>query len=431
MIHPSLQSPSIRVTSLRKTQEVVEMRGGIYPGEGQRCPVCRGRFEHFEPLGVWCAKHPECRPKTYRVKFGKIHKRFSVYESTPRQAGAYRFLIGLRFKSDENRLDIRDYRKDQPLGFKNLAIDYIDRRKKGRGLKKVKCLRNLANHINYGVKAWNNRNIKDLAYPELEDFFLSLPEHLADKTVANIKTTLHAFWVWCGKRHGIAMPDFPVIEFTLGWRKVVDKTTQQAILDEIKRISYHINPKIWIGCRWLSTYISIRPVELIHIKEEDFRHDLCGVDVWYSKTGEPRFVPFLAEDMELAKSFGPSFPKMHFFRHGKRKGVSDKTRGRFGKDYLWKWCRQACQNLGIEEVSLYGITCHSSARALRGKGHTPEEIKRAMMRKTNAAFERYFQFEMDDVRSIYSGTALAPKKKGLENAKVLKLKDKSGAEGGI
>ena len=35
---------------------------------------------------------------------------------------------------------------------------------------------------------------------------------------------------------------------------------------------------------------------------------------------------------------------------------------------------------------------------------SPEEIKRATMHSTNKAFERYFQIEADDLRTIYGKT---------------------------
>jgi hypothetical protein len=63
----------------------------------------------------------------------------------------------------------------------------------------------------------------------------------------------------------------------------------------------------------------------------------------------------------------------------------------------------ACGNLGVEGVDLYGGTRHSSAKALR-QFCSPEEIKRATMHSTNKAFERYFQIEADDLRTIYGKT---------------------------
>ena len=50
--------------------------------------------------------------------------------------------------------------------------------------------------------------------------------------------------------------------------------------------------------------LNILPEGYTHIQEKDFRHDLGVVEIWYSKTDEPRFVPFLAVDLELARSLG-------------------------------------------------------------------------------------------------------------------------------
>ena len=34
-------------------------------------------------------------------------------------------------------------------------------------------------------------------------------------------------------------------------------------------IAMYINPKVWSGIKWLATYISIRPGELINLREEE------------------------------------------------------------------------------------------------------------------------------------------------------------------
>ena|GEM_PF-1798365 len=65
---------------------------------------------------------------------------------------------------------------------------------------------------------------------------------------------------------------------------------------------------------------------------------------------------------------------------------------------------------------MYGGAKHSSARALR-RIHTPEEIQRAMMTKTNKAFERYYKIESDDARMVYQSNRglVIPIKKAGEN----------------
>jgi integrase len=155
---------------------------------------------------------------------------------------------------------------------------------------------------------------------------------------------------------------------------VIDKETQEAILNEVHRLSYRINPRIWIGIKWLMTYISIRPIELLHIKEEDFDFNLGVVNICHNKEKKPKIVPLLDEDLELVKSFPRGLPHLYFFRHAKRKGVKICKAGRFGKDYLYKWWKVACRNLGVEGVDLYGGTKHSTVRGMR-EFFRPDEIR--------------------------------------------------------
>lgn len=351
----------------------------------------------------WVVKYPG-KPQVY--------KRFKNKED------AELFLGKLRVTDHEGSFDAREYRKDKPLGLENLGTKWLEYRKG-----QVRCLRNLQNHLHYAFAYFGNRNIKTISYADLEDFLHDLPQSLSGKSKKNILATLHAFFVWTRKRQYIErVPDFPTVSYTLGWRNTVDKETQQAIIEEVKRISYDINPKIWIGIKWLATYVSIRPIELINIQEGDFDLSMGVVNVKHNKENKPKIVPLLPEDIELIRSYPKAFPNLHFFRHNKRKGVHQSKKHRFGKDYLYKWWKTACGNLGIEGVDLYGGTRHSSVRALRER-FSPDQIKRATMHHTNAAFERYFQVELEDSRSVYSATLPPPKEGQGRKGKLLKLKE--------
>ncbi len=60
----------------------------------------------------------------YNVRFGRdICRHFTEL------IAAERFLTGLRFKTDEGSFDLRDYRKDNPLGFKNQAKKWLEKKK--------------------------------------------------------------------------------------------------------------------------------------------------------------------------------------------------------------------------------------------------------------------------------------------------------------
>ncbi len=69
-------------------------------------------------------------------------------------------------------------------------------------------------------------------------------------------------------------PEFPETPYELGYRNITDIVTQQKILIEVKGLTYHINPKIWLGIKWLCTYIPMRPQEMMNLKEEDIFPDM-------------------------------------------------------------------------------------------------------------------------------------------------------------
>jgi integrase len=377
------------------------MLGGIY--SDQKCPVCGGKFINDGKKGLFCINHPKISAIRFSVRFKGVHKRFENYDE------AHQCLEGLRFKYREGSFDARDYKKDNPLGLEVLINKWLEVKEKSV---KAKSYNNLKNYAGRAVASFGNKNIKEIGYAELEDFLFS--QKVSDKTRANIKSGLHDFWNWLVKRKIVKLwqvPEFPECEFELGYRKVIDKETQWNILEEIKKISYHINPKIYLGIKFLCTYISIRPGEMIKLKEGDIDLGNGYLLFPHPKEKRPKAVPILDEDIEILRSFPPAIPTIYFFRHNKSvQGVAEGEP--FGEKYFYKWWVKACNNLDIEGVDLYGGTRHSSARALR-KHRTPEEIRRATMHSTNKAFERYFQIESDDLRSVYQDST--PGKKLVKN----------------
>jgi integrase len=193
------------------------------------------------------------------------------------------------------------------------------------------------------------------------------------------------------------------VPFELGYRRTIDKDTQQKIIEEVGRIC--ANRKVFLGIKWLATYISLRPGELAKLTEGniDTGNGYLYIPASDSKT-EYKAIPLIPEDVDVLKAISMTFPAMPFFRHeGGLQGVAEGAP--FGEKYFYKWWVKACQNLGVEGVDLYGGTRHSSVRALR-RYRSPEEIKRAAMSETNKAFERYMGKDTDDdLRSVYRQSA--------------------------
>jgi integrase len=377
------------------------MLGGIY--SDQRCPICASRFRDNHKTGLFCPAHPDQGATRFRVYFKGVTKRFSSYQE------ASRHLTGLRFETDNGKFDPREYRKSKPLGFENLANQWL--RIKEKEVKKS-SYRKIVNHLYKASKFWGNTIIKEIGFKEIQLFLLSL-EGMSDKTKHNHLSSLHQFFRWLKKaRVTDSVPEFPEIRFELAWRKTVDKETQQAIIEELRRITCHRNPKIWIGIKFLSTYFNLRPGELLNIKEGDIDLKQGEIIIPHPKERRPKMVYLLDDDLELLRSLPRGLPDLYFFRHVK--GISGVKAGeRFGDKYLYKWWKEACKNLKIEGVDLYGGTRHSTVRELR-RYRTPEEIRLGSMHSTNKAFERYFQVEPDDLRKIYEDTLSTAKEKRRE-----------------
>jgi integrase len=364
------------------------MLGGIY--SDQRCGICGSRFRDNFKNALICPDHPNQEASRFRVYFKGVTKRFSSYRE------ASRHLNGLRFETDNGKFDPREYRKSKPLGFENLADQWLKIKEKEV---KKSSFRKITNHLYKASKYYGNTSIKEIGFKEIQLFLLSL-QGLSEKTKHNHLSSLRQLFRWLKRAKVIdSLPEFPEIRFELAWRKTVDKGTQQAIIEDVRKTSYHINPKIWIGVKWLATYFNLRPGELLNIKEGDIDLKQGEIIIPHPKEKRPKIVYLLNEDVELLRSFPRGLPELYFFRHVK--GISGVKAGdRFGDKYLYKWWKKACTNLGIEGVDLYGGTRHSTVRELR-KYRTPEEIRLGSMHSTNKAFERYYRADPDDYRGIY------------------------------
>lgn len=356
------------------------MAGGIY--SDQRC-IC-GKTLKDTGKSLSCPDHPQFKATRFKVKFSGLTKRFKQYED------AARFLTGVRFKTDEQTFDIRDYQRDNPLSFINASERYKKHREPDI---KPTSYRSMCNHFDKAQAYFKARNVKDLGYADFDDFLKTLPQ--SGKTKKNILTTIIAMYGWLKLRQEIfIVPDFPKVEYDLGYRKTVDKEVQQAIIEDIKN---HEPFKVWLGVKFLATYISVRPMELMNITYDriDLKNRYFYFPPGHHKVkNQYKTVPLIDEDVELLKTLPTCPPAMFLFGDVKR----------YGENRFYKAWKRACKRLGVEGVDLYGGTRHSSARALR-EHFSPEQIKRATMHTTNAAFERYFTMESDDVRSIYKKSA--------------------------
>lgn len=369
------------------------MKGGIYSDE--KCHVCQSNFED-KGKNLVCPKHPKISPQTYRVRLkheGKTtQKRFLSYEE------ASRFLTGLRFKIDEESFDSRDYQKENPLAFCNALNKYFLYKQKDVAESSFKALKNWLNKAHDFFK---DKSVKEINYGDLEDFVKLHLKDISDKSKSNALSAVHDFFTWLKKRQLIELiPDFPNVSFELKFKNLISKEEQLKILDEIYNLTQDFNLKIWLGIKWLSTYIAIRPGELLNIRERDINRSEGLIIIPHPKEKKPKIITLIEEDIEILKEVSQGFPNSFFFCHSRNMGnarIGDK----FSKCTLQRYWHKACSNLNIYDVDMYGGTRHSTTVYL-GQFFTPEQIKTATMHSTNKAFERYFRISSNQVREIYS-----------------------------
>lgn len=361
------------------------MIGSIYCGK--KCE-CGNAFKFDENRnGLYCVKCDKKSIGPFAVRFGKkIHRRFGQDFKA-----AEMFLLHLRHQKSADNFDHRDYRSDQPLGFIQQADIWLQR--KEASVKPI-TYRAIERTIKRAAKKWGNRNVKSISAGDIEDFLFSM--NVGNKTRNNHKSILHSFWVWLCRRENLPMPQFPEINFKLGWRKIIDIQTQQAIIAEVKRITYKQNPKTWLAIRMLSRYFHIRPGELMRITEGNINLQIPALLLppQSSKVGEPVMIFLWDDDVEEIKALPRGLPSLHFFRHPP--GSRRESGKPFGQKYLYYVWRRACRNLGLMQsdtipiCDLYGGTRHSTMTAL-AEHMSPEEIQQASGHRTNAALMRYLQ----------------------------------------
>lgn len=186
--------------------------------------------------------------------------------------------------------------------------------------------------------------------------------------------------------------------------------TRGAILDKLKEISYHINPKIWLGVAILSTHTRLRPEDLRRCKENSLKNGILICPKPSKEKGKFKMIRLHPDHVKawekIAKQY-PAMPEAYFFRH--TKGISGCSEDeRFGNKLLNVWFKKAAALLNVHGVTLYGGTKHTTATEtarLLGK----DTAKKASG-LTNKAAERYIMVEDDGILHIVTAVENAKKK---------------------
>lgn len=368
------------------------MKGSIHTD--RKCPVCGSRLKSLEPRGFFCTSHPkEVHDGKCRVMFGNVTTRCQNYRE------AYKILTRKRAEVDAGTYDARDYQiKSKPLAFDRLADEWLNI--KARTLKH-QSMEPLRLAMRRASDVWHSANIKSLGYAHIEDLIGSL-DNLSSKSKKHTLDALKQFWSWAADRYNIPrLEKWPKLgRVEMAFRETVDLEAQEAIINNIKE---HEPMRVWLCIKWLATYIAIRPGEMRGLAEGDIDRHRGLLIIPDSKAKEKRakIIPLIQEDIDLLRTLPLAFDQTApFFRHEKANGGAHIGKA-FGHSVIYSAWRRACVRLGVEGVSLYPGTKHSTAMGLRSVA-TPEEIKSMTLHSTSAAFHRYFQTGGEALRELQS-----------------------------
>jgi len=330
----------------------------------------------------------------FKVVFGRGHTRY--FRS---REAASRHLNFIRTQYDHDCFDPRDWQKARPLALDTLAEQWLDLKKKQV---KYGSFKNLNACMTRASEKWVGMNIKLIRDTDIHDFIWERDD-ITSKTRANMRSCLHDFFTWGCKRAGCPVPEIEPVEFELGWREIVDLETQAAVLARLKKISHGHNPRIWIAAKWVATYVSIRPDEIIGMKERHINTGLGCFIIPSPKEKRPKIIPIIDEDLELIKSMPRDLPDLYFFRHPAGiKGV--KAGSKFGPRYLYKWVRRAMEAENLKGYVPYAVLRHSTITAL-GEHYSEEELASHGTFHASSAIRRYMQKRRDRSVEIYERAA--------------------------
>ncbi|WP_462327717.1 hypothetical protein [Desulfobaculum sp.] len=341
--------------------------------------------------GLFCEEHPSQHARRrFYVKFGRgIYRNFKTYER------AVYFLNGIRFKTTEGTFDAKDYKADSPHSFARLADAFLKEKQH------LKSYRSIRNHMTKAKAFFGDMNVKLFKRRHIKQFLWSL--NVSDKTRFNYRSTLHHFFhAYLVDEEYISIsevPRFPAIDYELGYRNIVDMPTQNEIVDKVRENTWDLNPKIWLGIDMLRTYISLRPDDLRRLTEEDVDARGGFLLIWRPTKTRGKFkrktvvlMPDHTEIVRQIKEEFPALPHMPFFRWNGGEGNNTSAGQLFGPKVFYKAWRQACRDIGVPNVDLYGGTRHSTTTALSLEVGR-DAAKVATDHGTNKAFDRYCQAE--------------------------------------
>jgi integrase len=364
------------------------MKGGIYSDE--RCPICGGTFKDNYRDRLQCPKHPDQWATRFRIKFGKLNRRFNSYQE------AQQVLWLWRGEEAKGTFNPKEYMASSPIGFTRMVEKFL---KLKENTTKYNSYRVYSSRLRHATDYFGDMPVTQVGYSELEDFIHSL--ELGSYTVQCILDLVMEFLAWCEKRGEIKeVPERPKWKSKQKMRKILDKDTQIKVMEKVYEVFWQSAPRACTGIELLITYSKLRPDELRQVTENDIdlRKGTLTIPPEADKQGEGKTIQLLDKHVELIRSLRRGFGKMYFLRHDTT-GKGKKAGQQVGKSFLNDLWKKACSELGVEGVPLYPGTRHTTISDLARK--FPLALVKQTTGHMSKALERYLVLGEEDCETLY------------------------------
>ena len=346
--------------------------------------------------GCFCPDHPNVAATgQFYLKFGRAVNNLSFRKYDK----AMRTLTGMRHEWDNKKFDERDYQPSNPLGFSNLADEFIIVKEQTG----MKTIGNIKNYMRRASDHWGDRNVKAIRKKDIRNWLYSIP-NISEKTRHNYMSTIRDFFYnFLVEDEEILtvtqVPKMPKVPFDLGYRTRMSIEDREIILDEIKRQTYHLNPKIWLGIDVACCYPVLRPGDLRRLRESNIDTETAVLTFERptkrrNETIRLRILDFHNDLFKELRARYIGLPHMKFFRHTPgTSGIPPETP--FGEHYFWKWWKKACAVFGVTNVDFYGGSRHSTVTETAKRYGRKAAKNSSGHGKTNKAFDRYCEVSDD------------------------------------
>ena len=282
--------------------------GGIY--SDQRCVNCGGTFVDDLQSALRCPDHAWQIATKFKVKIKGTTSRFNHYGEATRYLNAVRGDITAHTwrKKEKTIYDVAE----KFLEWKHDLVN-VGQIKKSTHFLYGSRLSRMINFIG------GDKKVSELEYGHIHTFLYKSsykPKTIHDSYVLFKEMVRFAedlgYWP-----NPPSLKDYRVnVEKTMKLRKTIDKDTQNKILDEVYRCEWPYQPRLYIGIKFLCTYINVRPGELLSVNEEDLNRVEGTLVIRKHKTGStPKVVRLLREDLNLLNTLPTGVPGMPLFRH--------------------------------------------------------------------------------------------------------------------